>query len=810
MNDKFQNLGYFIEKYTYIASIPKIYGAIFMSGNIGEPVRRKEDERLLTGRGRFTDDFNLPGQAYAAVVRSPYPHALIRSVNSTHALRQPGVLAVYSGADCVDDGLGEIPHDPLPKTKFDLKLHAPGKAAGDPVFIGIHTLLPVDKTRYVGEAIVLVVAETRAQALDAAEAVEVDYDPLPAVTDTMDAAESQAPSVWDDVPDNVLIETFFGDEAATDTAFAEADHEFSMSFDIGRVTGVPLESRSALGLYDKETGRYTLYAGSGGVVRQKREIAAVLKEDAENIRVLAFDVGGNFGTRNRVYVEFPLMAWASRKVGRPVKYTAARSESFISDYQGRDLRVDLQLALDREGRFLALRASNLSNVGARCVSLSPLSKGAGIITGSYHIPAAFLRARAVFSNTPPTNAYRSSGRPEIIFAIERLIDTAAHELGFDPTVLRRKNFVTPEEMPYRNAVGMEYDSGAYEAGLDKAIKLADWDGFEARREEAHLRGKRLGRGLAHYVESSIGTPVEQAEIHVREGESLIDVVIGTQPSGQGHETAFAQVAADWLGLPVDQVRIVLGDTDIVKVGGGSHSGRSMRMAGTVIVKAADSFIAKAKRFAAECLEAAEADVAFADGRYAVVGTDRGFTVFELAALARERGLAPDFLSVIEDNEMHTPVFPNGCHICEVEVDPETGHIQIVRYAAVDDVGRAINPLIVDGQTHGGLVQGVGQAMWEQCVFDSEGQPLCGSFMDYGMPRADHFPPFQTELHEIPSPTNPLGVKAGGEGGTTAALGVIVNAVVDALRDLGVRDLKMPLTPLRVWEAIQAAQNSRIL
>lgn len=778
-----------------------------MAKSIGVPLSRKEDERLLTGGGQFSDDFNLPGQAYAAIVRSTHAHAVIRSIDHADAACLPGVFGIFTGTDCCADGLGEIPHSPLPSTQFDMKLHAPGRAIGDPVFIGGHTILPVDKVRYVGEAVALVVAETKAIALEAAEAVIVDYDPLPSVSDTALATSSDAPSVWDEVTDNTFIETFFGDAAATEAALKRAAHTVSMAFDIGRVTGVPLEPRAALGVYDEDSGRYTLYAGSGGVVRQKREIAAVLNEDPFNVRVLALDVGGNFGTRNRVYVEFPLVVWASRKVGRPVKYTAARSESFVSDYQGRDLKVDLDLALDKEGRFLALRASNLSNVGARCVSLSPLSKGAGIITGSYRIPVASVRARAAFTNTPPTNAYRSSGRPEIIFAIERLIDTAAQELGFDPVALRRLNLVRSEDMPYRNAVGMVYDSGAYEACLDKAMALADWNDFEARKHEAASRGKLLGRGLAHYVESSIGTPVEQAEIHVRCADGLVDVVIGTQPSGQGHETSFAQVAAEWLGLHTDRVRIVLGDTDVVKVGGGSHSGRSMRMAGTVIVKAADAFIAQGKHYAAQFLEAAEADMAFADGRFFVTGTDRGLSIFELAAMAFDRGLPDDALSVVEDNEMHTPVFPNGCHICEVEVDPETGHVQIVRYSAVDDVGRAINPMIVDGQTHGGLVQGVGQAMWEQCVFDRDGQPLCGSFMDYGMPRADHFPNFQTALHEVPSPTNPLGVKAGGEGGTTAALGVIVNAVVDALRCYDVRDLQMPLTPWRVWEAIQNARGT---
>lgn len=777
-----------------------------MSGTVGAPVRRKEDERLLTGRGRFTDDFSLPGQVWAAMVRSPLPHARIRSIDKSTALAMPGVLGVFTGADAEADRLGEIPHDPLPKTKFDMKLHAPGRAVGDPVFLGRHIPLPADRARYVGEPIAMVVAETRAQAYDAVEAVAVDYDPLDAVTVTDDAARNDAPRLWDEAPDNIPIETFFGDADATEAAFARADHVVSMSFDIGRVTGVPMEPRAALGAYDKTTGRYTLFAGSGGVVRQKREIAAVLGTEPENIRVVAFDVGGNFGTRNRVYVEFPLVAWAARWVGRPVKFAAMRSESFVSDYQGRDLRVDLDLALDREGRFLALRSDNLSNVGARCVSLSPLSKGAGIATGCYAIPAAAVRARATFSNTPPTNAYRSSGRPEIIFAVERLVDTAAAELGFDPIELRRRNLVGSDAMPYSNAVGMVYDSGEYAACLDKAMALNEWDGFADRRAAAEAQGLLLGRGVCCYVESSIGSPIEQAEFHVRAEEERLDVVIGTQPSGQGHETSFAQVAADSLGLPVDKVRIVLGDTDVVKVGGGSHSGRSMRMAGTVILKTAEAFIANGRRVAAQVLEAASADIDFAEGRFFVAGTDRGMTVFELATAAQARGLPTDALSTVADNEMHTPVFPNGCHICETEVDPETGHVRIVRYAAVDDVGRAINPLIVHGQTQGGLVQGVGQAMWEQCVFDPSGQPLCGSLMDYAMPRADHFPTLSTELHEVPSPTNPLGVKAGGEGGTTAALGVIVNAVVDALRPYGVRDLKMPLTPHRVWQAIRSAAD----
>jgi aerobic carbon-monoxide dehydrogenase large subunit len=773
---------------------------------IGQPVRRREDARLLTGQGLFSDDWAVDGQAHMVVVRSTHAHAVLNGIDTTDASAMPGVLGIYTGADCVTDGLSPIPHSPLPSTKHDQKLHGPGGAAP---FIGNHMPLPSDKARYVGEALAIVVAETRAQAQDAADAVLIDYDPLPAVTDTNKAAAPGAPAVWNEVPDNIGIETFFGDKEATDAAFADARHVVDMEFYIDRVTGVPMEPRAALGDYDPATDRYTVYAGSGGSVRQKREIAEVLGVDADQVRVVSKDVGGNFGTRNRLYVEFPLVGWVSKKLGRAVKFTCQRSESFISDYQGRDLVSKVSLALDAEGRFLAMRADNLSNVGSRMVSLSPLSKGSGLITGSYDIPAAHLRSRAVFSNTPPTNAYRSSGRPEVTFAIERLVETAAHELGFDPIKLRRRNLVSPDMMPYPNAVGMTYDSGEYAVSMDMAMKLADWDGFAARKNDAEARGKLLGRGFANYVESSIGTPREQAEIHVRE-DGHIDLVIGTQPSGQGHETSFAQVAAEWLGVPVETVTVIVGDTDVVKVGGGSHSGRSMRMAGTVIVKAADELIEKGKRLAGFVLEAAEADIEFDAGMFSITGTDREISLFDLADVLAGRSDLPEplagGLSVIEDNIMETPVFPNGCHICEIEIDPDSGAYDIVRYVTIDDVGRAINPLIVDGQTHGGIVQGAGEALGELCAMDGDtGQPLAGSFMDYHMPRADEYPSFVTALNEVPSPTNPLGVKAGGEGGTTPALAVLVNGFVDALRPYGVRDIRMPVTPKKLWELIEAGK-----
>jgi carbon-monoxide dehydrogenase large subunit len=779
---------------------------------IGKPVRRKEDQRLLTGRGRFSDDFNLPGQAYAAMIRSPYPHARIARVDAGRACAMPGVLGVFTGADVTADGLAPIPHDPVPSTRHDMKLTGPG---GAKVFEGPHVLLPADKVRHVGEAFAMVVAETRAQALDAAEAVETELEELPWVAHSEDALAEGAPLVWDEAPGNVLVDTLFGDAHATERAFAGADHVVSMDFHVGRVTAVPLETRAALGVYDAVTERFTLYAGSGGAVRQKRELATVLRVAPDRVRVLSFDVGGNFGSRNRVYVEFGLVLWASRRIGRPVKFTATRSEAFLTDYQGRDLVTKVSLALRKDGRFLAMRADNVSNVGARCVSLSPLGKGSALITGSYDIPAATLRARAVFTNTMPTQAYRSSGRPEVTYAIERLIDTAAEQLGFDRVALRRMNLVRPSQMPYTNAVGATYDSGTYEANMDRAMAMADWNGFAARKADAERRGKLLGLGLANYVESSIGAPKERTEIAVRP-DGGVRVVIGTQPSGQGHETSFAQVVSDLIKVPVEAIDIVMGDTDVVSVGGGSHSGRSMRHAGTVFTLAATDLIDKGKRIAAILLQTAPERIAFEGGRFRAAGADRTYDFIELARAAARAELPGDLpgdlkdgVAVVRDNEMHDPVFPNGCHVCEIEIDRDTGEMEIVRYASVDDVGRCINPLIVDGQTRGGIVQGVGQALWEQCAIDPQsGQPLCGSLMDYGMPRSYHFPRFRTHIAEVLSPTNPLGIKAGGEGGTTPAPAVIVSAVLDALNPYGVRDISMPVTPYAVWRAIHESTQKR--
>ena len=774
---------------------------------IGKPIPRNEDERLVTGRGRFSDDFLLEGQTYAAMVRSPYAHARIRGIDTSRARTMPGVLGVFTGADCLADKLTAIPHDPLPKTKYDMKLHAPG---GGAVFIGPHMLLPADKARHVGEAVAMVVAKTKAQAADAAEAVEVDYEELPFVLHAEDAMASGAPKVWDEMGNNICVETWFGDREATDKAFAAADHVVKLDLHIGRVTGVPIELRAAVADYDASADKYTLYAGSGGAVRQKNELTKVLGIASDKLRVLSYDVGGNFGTRNRVFVEFGLVLWAAKKVGRPVKYTATRSEAFLTDYQGRDLVTKVELALRADGKFLAMRATNISNVGARAVSFSPLSKGSGLIPGSYDIPAATLRAMAIYTNTMPTQAYRSSGRPEVTFAIERLIDNAATELGFDRVALRRKNLIKPKAMPYRNAVGMLYDSGTYEENMARAMELAGWKGFNQRRREARRRGRLLGLGLANYVESSIGAPNEQARITVQP-QGRVDVVIGTQPSGQGHETSFAQVVSDLMRVPVESVKIILGDTDVVKVGGGSHSGRSMRHAATVFSKAMPDLIDRGKKVAAAVLKTTPDNIEYDDGRFSARGTNRTFDFLELAKEAATHALPEELkaaIAVVTDNEMHDPVFPNGTAICEVEIDPDTGCVEITRYPSIDDVGRCINPLIVDGQTHGAIAQGVGQAMWEQCYTDPDsGQPLCGSLMDYGMPRADNMPSFTTEIAEVLSPTNPLGIKAGGEGGTTAAPAAVVSAVVDALSVYGIRNISMPVTPYNVWKANQESKRA---
>jgi carbon-monoxide dehydrogenase large subunit len=774
---------------------------------IGQAVRRKEDARLVTGHGRFTDDVNLDGQAYAVMVRSPHAHARIRSIDIAEAMALPGVIAVLTGADAIKDGLKPIPHRPVIGAP-DIALGA--RDASDK-FISPHRVLPHDKARFAGEAVAVVVADSISAAKDGAERVAVDFAPLPAVTDTAAAAQPDAPRLWDDAGSNVCVDAVVGDAAATAAAFARAAHIVRLETWVQRVTGVPLEPRAAVASYDEASGRHTLHAGSGGVVRQKHELAGILDVPLDRVRVVSGDVGGNFGTRNAFYPEFALVAWAARRLGRPVKWTCERQEAFLSDYQGRDLLVEAELALDRLGNFLALRGSFISNVGAHTVSFVPLTKGVGIFTSVYRIPTACVRARAVMSNTPPTNPYRSAGRPEAMFVIERLIDLATARHGFDRVKLRQRNLIHADAMPYPNPLGLTYDSGDYRHTMDAALALGQWEGFRKRQREAKRNGKRRGIGIANYIEFTTGAPREWTKVSVRP-EGRVEVAIGTLSSGQGHQTSFAQLLVDWLGIPLEQIDVIQGDTDVIPVGGGSHSGRSMRLAGIVIGKASDAVIAKGRRIAAHVLETADHDLEFAAARFTVKGTDRSIDLFEVARAAQTRTDLPDDLkgplAAECDETVRVGAFPYGSHTCEVEVDLATGTIEIVRYAAVDDVGRAINPLILHGQTHGAIAQGVGQALQEICVYDrASGQLLSGSLLDYAIPCACGLPSFSSELSEVHSPSNSLGVRAGGEGGTTPALAVAVNAIVDALKEFGVEHLEMPVTSERVWQALDSKSGA---
>ena len=790
-------------------------GASANKRGIGQPVPRKEDKRLLTGKGRFSDDVNAPDQAYATMLRTPHAHARITRFDTTAAKAMPGVLAVLTGHDAATDKLGPMPcdhHVPAPP---------PGAPPGpEPALANFDgrpipdtpcPLLPHDIVRFPGQAVAMVIAETIAQAKDAAEAIEIDYEPLPVLVDARVAVKPGAPRVFPELASNVVVEARMGDAAATDAAFAKAAHVVTFETKIQRITGVPMEPRSCVGWYEKDTGRYILHAGSGGIVRQKREIAGILGVAFEKVRITADDIGGNFGTRNSLFPEFPLTVWAARRIGRPVKWTAERTESFLSDHQGRDQATVAELAFDKDGLALAMRVDTLSNVGSYAASMVPMRKGMTIATGLYKIGAAHVRGRTVLTNTPPTIPYRSAGRPEAMYLIERLMDLAANQLGIDRVEIRRRNLIGPTELPYRNATGITYDSGLYERAMDQALELGDWNGFPARRDEAKQRGKLRGIGLGNYIEVTMGAPREWSAVTVKP-DGIVEVLVGTLSSGQAHETTYAQCVSDWLGVPFEQIHVIERDTDIIPVGGGSHSGRSMRMAGFVMGKASDGVIERARRIAAVLLDAKPENIDFADGLLTARATNRKLSLFEAAQAGLTRADLPAELKgalTAQHEELFKQAgFPYGAAVAEVEIDPDTGALDLVRYAAVDDVGRAINPLVLDGQTHGGIAQGVGQALWEDVHYDPEsGQLLSGSFMDYAMPRADLLPRYVTALNEVPAPSNPLGVRAGGEGGTTPALGATMNAVADALSPLGIRHLDMPASPHRIWSAIQATRSS---
>lgn len=781
------------------------------SSRIGQPVLRKEDLRFVAGKGNYADDFNVAGQAYAWMVRSPHAHAVIRSIDSSAALAVPGVLAVLTGEDFISDELSPIPNKTFSLHPAEIPLI---NSDGTEAFNISDYPLPADRARFVGEALVMVIAETLALAKDGADAVVIDYEPLPCVTYTVEAADPAAPRVRDENASNVCIDAKIGDAEATAAAFARAAHIAKVKTWIPRVAGSPMEPRAATGEYDPASNRYTIHTCSGSTLRLRRDLSIVLNVPEPNVRLVIGDVGGNFGTRGAIFAEQPLVAWAARRVGRPVKWTSERSELLVSDYQGRDLASEAELALDEDGNFLAMRGSNLGNLGSHTGNFSMVQKGVEISSSIYRVPAADFRARAVLSHTAPTRPYRSSGRPEVIYIMERLIDVAARQAGFDRADLRLRNLVSRDELPYKNPFGLVYDSGDYIGAMRQALKLADWDGFAVRKAEARKRGRYRGIGVANYVDTATGIPREKAKITVYPNGDA-DLIIGTISNGQGHETSFAQLVHEWLGVPFEKIRLMTGDTNFVDVGGGTHSGRGMRLGSIVIWHASNRIIEKGRQIAGLLLQRDPASVTFDGGNFFA---DRGqaLGLAEIAAAMGSRTDLPDDLRgplVGEcDQTINDAGFPYGCHVSEVEIDPELGEVEIVRHTTVDDVGRAVNPLIIHGQTHGGIAQGVGQALLEHSFYDaSNGQLLAGSFMDYAMPRADALPFFTTDISEIPSTTHPLGIRPAGEGGTTPALGVVINAIVDALAEFGVTHMEMPATPERIWRAIHGKpQRSRVV
>src|SRR5882724_7499601 len=766
---------------------------------IGQSVKRFEDVRLLRGEGRFHHDVNQPGQVHMVVVRSAHAHTRIRAIDTAAAAAAPGVVAVFTGADV--QGLSTM--------KMTLKRKRPD---GSPMWAPPHRGLTRDRVRYVGDPIGLVIAETAAQATDAAEAVRVEYEPLPSVTSTADAIGG-AP-VWDECPDNVSNLFEVGDKTATDAAFATAARVIRRRYVITRVHAQYMEPRGALGVYDPGEDRYTLYADVQYPHRVRNALASMVFQIPEHqIRVIAGDIGGGFGTKGWQYPEHRLVLWAARKLGRPVKWACERHEAIPADEHARDNISDAELALDAEGRFLALRVRTIANLGAYISSdRNLLASFSNVVTlvGVYTIPAAHVQVTGVLTNCNSTAPYRGAGRPEAIYVLERLIDDAASELGLDRLKLRRMNIIPGSAMPYRTSLGVTYDCGEFEKGMDQALALADVAGFPARREESRRRGKLRGLGIVNAIERAAAPGLEYAEIRFNPSGTAM-ILMGSKNQGQGHETIFKQIAHEKLGLDPREVRYIDGDTDRVAFGIGSMGSRSTVIGGTALSMAADKLIAKGRKIAARLLEAAEPDIVFADGRFAVKGTDRAVVLKEVARAAFQldklpSGVEPGFY---ETGTFSPPAdtYPNGCHVCEVEIDAETGEVALVRYAVVDDVGTVINPLTLKGQIHGGIAQGVGQALMEQVVYDPEsGQLLTSSFMEYGMPRADTFCDIAVASNTVPTKLNPLGAKGAGEAGTVGALPVVMNAVLDALAPLGVRQLDMPASPARVWSAIQEARG----
>ena len=768
---------------------------------VGQPVPRSEDPRFLTGRGRYVADLALPRQAHGCVLRSPHAHARLRRIDTAAASAAPGVLAVLTGADMAAEKLGGIP-----------VVVTPVAWGGPPGHQPLHPVLARDLVRHVGDPVAFIVAETPHQARDAAELIEIDYEALPAVAATGAASAPGAPLVWDDAPDNVAYAMERGSKAATDAAFARAAHVTRLSLVNNRLSANALEPRAALGEYEAWSGRFTLHTSSQGPHKLRPLLArAVFRRPDRDFRIVCPDVGGGFGMKGGVYPEDVLVLWAARRLGRPVKWVAERAESLASDTHGRDAVSEAELALDQDGRFLGLRVRTDHALGAYLSfsSAVPAALGSLAYVNVYDIPAVHVALRGLFTHTVWTGPYRGAGKPESVYVIERLIDRAAREMKLDPAELRRRNFIAPEKLPFKTPLNLVYDSGRFAEVMEKALDVADWRGFAARRALSEQAGRRRGIGLAYFIE--IAAPFnDRMEIRFDEA-GAVTVLAGTHSHGQGHETVYAQMVSDWLGVPFETIRVLQGDTDLVGYGRGTYGSRSMAIGGSALKQAADLIVEKARSMAAHLLETAPVDLSFAEGKFTVSGTDRSIALVEIARRAHAPVGWPAQLGIgleaVGGFSPTAPNFPNGAHVCEVEIDVETGKVAIPRYTAVDDSGTIINPLLFEGQIHGGIAQGIGQALLENVAYDAEsGQLLSATFLDYGMPRADDMPCFDLAEHGDPCRTNPLGVKGAGESGTVGAPPAVINAILDALAGDGVTDMQMPATPERVWQAIRAARS----
>jgi aerobic carbon-monoxide dehydrogenase large subunit len=772
---------------------------------IGQPVPREEDPYLLRGKGRYVDDVRLLGAAQGYVLRSPHAHARIVSVDAGAAKAAPGVLLVLTGEDAAVTALGlQVPR--MPRKRPD----------GSPGFIAPQPWLARGFVRFVGEAVAFVVAETIDQAKDAAELIEVEYEPLPALIGTAQAILPGALAVWEKCPDNVAFSQEWGSKAAVDAAIAKADHVVRHRMVINRITANTMEPRGCLAEYDTHDDRYVIRATLQGPHRVRAALAGILKVPETRIRVIADNVGGGFGMKGNIFPEYILVPVAARLLDRPVKWTCERSEGLLSDEHSRDNVVDAEFALDRSGKFLGLRVHTWANIGAYHTSdraAGPPLANVGCLAGTYLTGAFHVEVSCVMTHTQLTGHYRGAGRPENAYMIETLVDLAARQLGIDKVELRRRNTVPPEAMPYKTGLVYTYDSGDFPKNLEQCLHMADYAGFEARRRAARRAGKLRGIGVSNTIEATAAGLLEHAEVRF-DATGTLTLLMGTHDHGQGHATTFKQILFDKLGIDSDLMKFKYGDTDLVMAGTGTFGSRSVACGGAAVVLAADKVVARGKKIAAHLLEAAEADLAFGQGKFTVAGTDRSIALIEVAKASftparLPRGMEAGLFET-GTSDGGAPTFPNGCHVCELEIDEDTGQIEILRYSAVDEVGRVVNPLLLEGQVHGGISQAIGQCLMEDINYDPEsGQMRSGSFMDYGMPRADDMPFFAVETNEVPCKTNPLGVKGAGEAGTVGALPAVMNAINDALAQAGARYVQMPCTPEKVWQALRAARTDTV-